>query len=299
VILSLNCAHEHKSHEKSFFEHEANLEEEILFYMKIYIRPGWFMTFIIINEIQSRMYHNAGFSQPLAATGHTGIDYDMALQPTGLLHMAETPLLFYGHQNMSFTTGMEQQNLGLNTNEIHQPGLNKLTQAVHYDSYWRTTQKDSFLMNHRTTTIAQQLLHDESYEPRLSAPTMTETTSKGNNHVVESALKHTCGICFQRFACRKTFSQHARTHRDHILHFCNICNRGFRQRSTMITHQRVHTGEKPYLCPSCPRRFSDHSSLIKHKRVHSGEKPYSCPECRRGFTQSGNLKRHLKRVHRN
>ena len=175
-------------------------------------------------------------------------------------------------------------------------------EACHYSSAEPMPLTDYFLAEETGFNL-------ENHTQAFYSPTCTfESVNVNSSNTVCAAipeygksagptLKHTCGICFQKFATRKEFSAHARIHRSEKKYECDFCGKRFGQRTTLMTHRRLHTGEKSFQCSICYKQFSDPSSYIKHERIHSGYKPYTCDVCGKSFSQSGNLTRHKRNVY--
>ncbi|XP_037073605.1 zinc finger protein 2 homolog isoform X2 [Pollicipes pollicipes] len=121
--------------------------------------------------------------------------------------------------------------------------------------------------------------------------TVRKPTDHGN-HVDSKPLR--CKVCGELLRCRRSLTEHSRTHTGEKLSNCEICGKLFSRPGQLNRHLRTHTGENPFRCEVCGKAFSRHQTLDNHLRTHTGEKPFSCEVCGKAFGQFGSLTRHLR-----
>lgn len=88
-------------------------------------------------------------------------------------------------------------------------------------------------------------------------------------------MSYPCKLCWKKFACRRQWKLHARTHVRAKPFSCEVCLKKFANGRDLTTHMRIHIGEKLFSCGLCWKMFNTKCGLANHAYFHQGEN-YFC-----------------------
>ena len=108
----------------------------------------------------------------------------------------------------------------------------------------------------------------------------------------------TCDTCDKVFRSRKSFDNHAHSHREGP-YTCDQCGKSFEYPGSLSNHKDTHTG-KVYVCEikNCGKEHKSYPMHLEHIQYGNTEMPtIQCTGCDRMFQYPTQMRAHHNKTH--